>query len=417
MPCIPKSCCKIIESFLLHKCKKSVILAHALFWEYTKAVGRSRSTYYVARTHMIHHLPPKIKKQIHSSYDFVTVLKECVLSCTLESVTKKLTNYSFDKKNNSVTYPLKPDTIVTETDIKNIIQIDSKTKPIIVPIDSLNRKTFDTSYEKFLIKNDDVRKDSIIMNCIILMDNILKRNNIDLNIVNYRLLALSSKIGMIEIVQKSRTIHDIQKSNFSIQNFIIEHNSSKSIHNVRDNYMKSCAAYCLIGYLLGIGDRHLENIMITENGFIFHIDFEFILGHDPKLIRPEIRITPEMIDAMGGYESRYYNDFQNVCKLAFKCLRRHSAIFYRELLLLTQLDPPLEDNYTDDFILSQINKRWMVGETHDSAELQFVTKVAKSSSSSYQHGLVDYLHDKGKTLHSITDQISTMFGYYTSPSK
>ena len=109
--------------------------------------------------------------------------------------------------------------------------------------------------------------------------------------------------------------------------------------------------------------------------------------------------------------------FQNVCKLAFKCLRRHSAIFYRQLLLLTQLDPPLEDNYTEEFILAQIRKRFMVGETHDSAELQFVTKVAKSSSSSYQHSLVDYFHDKGKTLNSLTDQISTMFGYYRSPSK
>lgn len=417
MPHIPKECCELIESFLRQSCRKSLVLAHTLFWEYTKAIGRSRSTYFVARTHMIHGLPSKIKKKIHSSYDFVTVLKECVLSCTPESVKKKLTNYSFDKKNHEVTYPLKPEQIVSETDVKNIVQLNSKSKPIIVPIDSLNRVTFDSSYEKFLIKNDDVRKDAIIMNCIILMDKILKTNGINLNIVNYRILALSNEIGMIEIVKNSRTIHDIQKSNFSIQNYIIEHNTTKSIHTVRDNYMKSCAAYCLIGYLLGIGDRHLENIMITETGFIFHIDFEFILGHDPKLIRPEIRITPEMIDAMGGYESRYYNDFQNVCRLSFKCLRRHAAIFYRQLLLLTQLDPPLSDGYTEEFILSQINKRLMVGETHDSAEIQFVTKVAKSSSSSYQHGFVDYLHDKGKTLHSLTDQISTMFGYYTSSSK
>ena len=72
------------------------------------------------------------------------------------------------------------------------------------------------------------------------------------------------------------------------------------------SYVNSCAGYCVITYLLGIGDRHKENLMIQKSGKLFHIDFGFIFGKDPKPLPPPMKLCKEMVEAMGGNESVHY---------------------------------------------------------------------------------------------------------------
>ncbi len=46
---------------------------------------------------------------------------------------------------------------------------------------------------------------------------------------------------------------------------------------------------------MGIGDRHLENLMLEKSGRMMHIDFGFILGKDPKPFPPPIKLCKEMV--------------------------------------------------------------------------------------------------------------------------
>lgn len=94
---------------------------------------------------------------------------------------------------------------------------------------------------------------------------------------------------MLEIVGNSETTASIHKKynkrfgclmNKSIMQFIEDNNTDeKKKAKAIENFKLSCAGYCVATCIIGIGDRHSDNIMLTKEGHFFHIDFGHFLGN------------------------------------------------------------------------------------------------------------------------------------------
>jgi phosphatidylinositol 3-kinase len=96
----------------------------------------------------------------------------------------------------------------------------------------------------------------------------------------------------------------------------------------------------VVTYILGVGDRHNDNLLLCTEGNLFHIDFGYILGNDPKIFPPPFKLTTQMIDAMGGFQSEEYEQFKSYCCSSFIILRKHANLILNLFSLMIDADIP-----------------------------------------------------------------------------
>lgn len=249
--------------------------------------------------------------------------------------------------------------------------------------------------QSILYKKECLIKDYVILKIIRLMDLLLKKHlNMDFEIVTYRVLPLNEESGFIEIVPNAETLYEIvYKKNISLLNYILDNNKNSSVYDIRERFIRSCAAYSVITYLLGIGDRHLDNIMVTKEGRLFHIDYSFILGHDPKLISPAIRVTQDIIDAMGGLASTDFAKFRDYCGQIYNILRKYTFLFLSILSLLTEQHLNLENGkYPYAEVRKSVLSRFIPNESSHEASSQLLIKIEESYSAYTPRVFVDLFH-------------------------
>ena len=138
---------------------------------------------------------------------------------------------------------------------------------------------------------DDLRQDNIVMQMINIMDKLWLKEGLDLKLITFECIATEDRKGFVEMVKDSETLRRIQgekgvtgsfKDN-SIATWLQKYNTSElEYEQAVNNFTCSCAGYAVATYVLGIGDRHNDNIMLTTGGLLFHIDFGKFLG---KLFR------------------------------------------------------------------------------------------------------------------------------------
>jgi hypothetical protein len=346
--------------------------------------------------------------------------------------TDKMMNYFYSYRTYKI--PINPDLQIRRIWFDNVQFKDSSTAPIIITCDvkssvrldnipnislsppkyiEINESPsscniYNTSYPRyqFMYKSVDVRRDRLVMSVIRICDCILKANQMDMDIITYNVLATGNKCGLIEIVPDSETIHSlVYGKGMNLQNFILEYNNNDPIGEVRQRFVNSMAAYCIIMYLLGVRDRHLDNIMIHKSGRIFHIDFSYMMGSEPTTIitTPEMRITKEMVDSLGGPNSTYYTIFQDLCGKVYECLRRYDYLIMTLLLYLTAID----NNFNINRLEKEIKNRFLPGEYRHQADISLINNIKSSQS----YVFTDFVHEQGKLWNSVVNFIFGLFKF------
>jgi serine/threonine-protein kinase ATR len=90
-------------------------------------------------------------------------------------------------------------------------------------------------------------------------------------------------------------------------------------------YTRSSAVFSVVGYLLGLGDRHGENILIEEaSGETVHVDLNCMFNKGEDFQVPErvpFRLTHNMVHAMGVTE--FEGTFRKACEHTLRVVREN----------------------------------------------------------------------------------------------
>nr|XP_046253413.1 phosphatidylinositol 4,5-bisphosphate 3-kinase catalytic subunit gamma isoform [Scatophagus argus]XP_046253414.1 phosphatidylinositol 4,5-bisphosphate 3-kinase catalytic subunit gamma isoform [Scatophagus argus] len=231
----------------------------------------------------------------------------------------------------------------------------SKKKPLWLEFCAMPSPTCVTPVGIIFKEGDDLRQDMLVIQTLVVMESIWQEKSLELNLVPYGCISTGHNIGVIEIVRDATTIAAVQKSqggtsgafkNDALFEWLKSKCPLQEIHyKTVERFVKSCAGYCVATYVLGIGDRHNDNIMITDQGNLFHIDFGHILGNTKRFLgvnreRVPFVLTPDFLYVMGrvrGRNSLYFQRFRDTCTQAYLSLRSHSRLLVTlfSLMLLT----------------------------------------------------------------------------------
>lgn len=242
--------------------------------------------------------------------------------------------------------PLGPGLEVTEVNIKTCGYFNSNTLPL-----KINFVGPDAGILPAIFKcGDDLQQDMLTLQLVRIMDKLWLKEGLDLKMVTFSCIPTGHKKGMIELVSDAETLRKIQvewglTGSFKdkpIAEWLARQNPSQlEYQRAVDNFTASCAGYSVATYILGICDRHNDNIMLKTSGHLFHIDFGKFLGDAQmfgnfKRDRTPFVLTSDMAYVINGGDkpSTKFHHFVDLCCKAFNIVRKHGDLLLHLLALM-----------------------------------------------------------------------------------
>ncbi|KAH7316595.1 hypothetical protein B0I35DRAFT_354216 [Stachybotrys elegans] len=256
------------------------------------------------------------------------------------------------------------DVVTIDSFLDDVLVLSSMAKPR-----RLTSRGTDGKLYMLLVKpKDDLRTDQRLMEFNGMINRSLKKDaecsRRQLYIRTYAVVPLNEECGIIEWVPGIRTMRDILLNLYSSRKiypdyqklrqlmaeaagseskigiftrdvlgffppvlqvwFIQQFPNPSAWFAARLRYTRSCAVMSMVGTILGLGDRHGENLNLEEgNGGVFHVDFNCLFDKGQTLATPErvpFRLTHNMVAAMGIYG--YEGPFRKTSELTLSILRQ-----------------------------------------------------------------------------------------------
>ncbi|CAF0889442.1 unnamed protein product [Adineta steineri] len=352
----------ILIEYLL---KQSLIdhrLAHKLYWHLRQLLITEHLhyiRYYYLFLSLLYVLEENFRVELQNEYDLCLNLKSIGLKLKtnksnskgnlLFEQLKEMNNEFFQSGKLTCRLPCQFNFMTNSLDVNSCSFYNSLTVPIKLvfnPIDSSCEK-----YYSIYKIGDDLRQDQIVLQLFSCMDKIWQANDLDYRLSLFNVVQTQERCGFIEMITESETLREIESRSGTIKGSFGEsalydwlrlHNTTEREFSIAiENLTYSCAAYCVATYILGIGDRHNDNIMVKQSGHLFHIDFGKYLGDTQKFgwfnrDRAPFVFTKQMLYAMsdGGTSNDALHRFVDLCCNAFCTIRQNSSLL---LLLLSHL--------------------------------------------------------------------------------
>ncbi|XP_043919061.1 phosphatidylinositol 4,5-bisphosphate 3-kinase catalytic subunit delta isoform [Protopterus annectens] len=414
-----------LTKFLLERALANKKIGHFLFWHlrselHVPAVALRYSLILEAYCRgSIHHMKILLKQtcalsKMKALNDFVkaSLLKSPKQTKDAMHIYMKQDTY-LDALSN-LQSPLNPNIMLLNLSVDQCKFMGSKMKPLWLVYNSQkeNEKEGAESVGVIFKNGDDLRQDMLTLQMIQLMDILWKQEGIDLRMTPYACLSTGDRTGLIQVVMKSDTIANIQLNEGSyvataalkkdaLLNWLKVKNPGDALEKAIEEFTLSCAGYCVATYVLGIGDRHNDNIMIKETGQLFHIDFGHFLGNFKekfgiKRERVPFILTYDFVHVMQqgkNNNSEKFERFRNYCEKAYMILRKHGTLFVNLFALMRGAGLP-ELSSTKD--IQYLKDALALGKTEEEALKHFRLKFNEALRESWKTKLNWTFHNANK---------------------